>query len=54
MRKIRILWVDDEIDLLRPHIIFLREKDYEVETANNGADALEIVSKTHFDYYFSR
>ncbi len=52
MRKIRILWVDDEIDLLRPHIIFLREKDYEVETANNGADALEIVSKTHFDIIF--
>ncbi|GAP69626.1 protein containing response regulator receiver domain [Bacteroidales bacterium 6E] len=52
MRKIRILWVDDEIDLLRPHIIFLREKDYEVETANNGADALEIVSKSHFDIIF--
>ena len=52
MRKIRILWVDDEIDLLRPHIIFLREKDYDVETANNGADALDIVSKNHFDIIF--
>lgn len=52
MRKIRILWVDDEIDLLRPHIIFLREKEYEVETANNGADALDIVSKSHFDIIF--
>lgn len=52
MRKIRILWVDDEIDLLRPHIIFLREKDYEVETANNGSDALDMVSKSHFDIIF--
>lgn len=52
MRKIRILWTDDEIDLLRPHIIFLREKGYEVETANNGSDALDWVKKEHFDIIF--
>ena len=52
MRKISILWVDDEIDLLRPHIIFLREKGYEVETANNGSDALDLVVRSFFDIIF--
>ena len=36
----RILWVDDEIDLLQPYIIYLKEKNYEVITASNGEDAL--------------
>ena len=36
----RILWVDDEIDLLQPYIIYLKEKNYEVVTASNGEDAL--------------
>lgn len=52
MRKIHILWVDDEIDLLRPHIIFLREKGYEVDTANNGSDALDMVTRNYFDIIF--
>ncbi|HKJ78829.1 MAG TPA: bifunctional response regulator/alkaline phosphatase family protein [Prolixibacteraceae bacterium] len=52
MRKPRILWVDDEIDLLRAHIIFLQEKEYEVETANNGLDAVEMVKKDFFDIIF--
>ncbi|MCL1821447.1 MAG: PglZ domain-containing protein [Prolixibacteraceae bacterium] len=52
MRKISILWVDDEIDLLRPHIIFLKEKGYEVDTANNGSDALDKVNKSDFDIIF--
>lgn len=38
----RILWADDEIDLLKPHILFLKNRDYDVTTANNGEDALEI------------
>lgn len=38
-----ILWVDDEIHLLRPHILFLEEKGYKVLTATNGVDALEII-----------
>ena len=43
MDKIKILWVDDEIDLLRPHIIFLEQKGYEVLTSNNGDDAIELI-----------
>ena len=38
----RILWADDEIDLLKPYILFLGEKGYEVVTATNGQDALEL------------
>lgn len=45
----RILWVDDEIDLLKPHILFLRDKGYEIETLNNGFDALDAVSNEHYD-----
>lgn len=52
MSKIRILWADDEIDLLRPHIIFLREKGYEVEPVNNGGDAIELAHEQHFDIVF--
>lgn len=52
MRKPRILWVDDEIDLLRPHIIFLQEKNYEVETANNGSDAIDKVNENFYDVIF--
>ena len=44
-----ILWADDEIDLLKPHILFLRSKGYETVTANNGRDALELVSRQPFD-----
>lgn len=42
MDKIKILWADDEIDLLKPHILFLQSKGYEVLTAANGYDALDI------------
>ncbi|MFA5534052.1 MAG: response regulator, partial [Mariniphaga sp.] len=52
MNKPRILWVDDEIDVLRSHIIFLKNKDYEVETANNGLDAVERVKESFFDIIF--
>ncbi len=41
---INILWVDDEIDLLKPHILFLEKKGYEVITATNGADAIDIIA----------
>ena len=41
-----ILWVDDEIDLLQPYIIYLNGKGYEVTTASNGRDALDIVEQT--------
>jgi len=44
-----ILWVDDEIDLLSAHIIFLRDKGYNLITASNGDDAVEIVAKGGID-----
>ncbi|WP_340111770.1 response regulator [Maribellus mangrovi] len=52
MNKPGILWVDDEIDLLRAHIIFLQEKGYNVETANNGVDAVEKVGENYYDIIF--
>lgn len=48
----RILWTDDEMDLLRPYIIFLEEKGYEVTTATNGKDAIELCKKESFDIIF--
>lgn len=51
-KKGRILWVDDEIELLRPHIRFLSEKGYEVETATNGEDAVDMVRDSSFDLVF--
>lgn len=41
MKNGKILWADDEIDLLKPHILFLQQKGYEVTTVSNGRDALE-------------
>ena len=45
----KILWVDDEIELLTPHILFLKSKGYEVTTCNNGYDAAEMVASEVFD-----
>lgn len=42
----RILWVDDEIDFLKPHIMFLQSKGYEVTCAVSGTDAIEMLEKT--------
>jgi CheY-like chemotaxis protein len=50
--KGRILWIDDEIELLKPHIILLEQRGYNVETATNGEDAIEMVKKTHYDLTF--
>jgi CheY-like chemotaxis protein len=52
MQKYHILWADDEIDLLKPHIIFLNNKGYEVTTVTNGIDALELSNKQLFDIVF--
>lgn len=52
MNQIKILWVDDEVDMLKPHIIFLEKKNYEVTTCNNGLDAIEIFEKNNFDVVF--
>ncbi len=47
-----ILWADDEIDLLKPHILFLKNKGYEVEKVTNGIDAVELVKSRKFDVIF--
>lgn len=52
MNEARILWVDDEIDLLKPHILFLEEKGYKLKTVNNGNDAIEMVKNKAYDLIF--
>lgn len=52
MNKIKILWVDDEVDLLKPHILFLQNKNYEVITCQSGQEALEELEKTRVDIVF--
>ena len=44
----RILWADDEIDLLKPHILFLKAKGYDVATVSNGRDALDALENESF------
>lgn len=45
----RLLWVDDEIDLLRPHCLFLEKRGYDIATATNGNDAVELCRTQRFD-----
>ena len=52
MNNINILWVDDEIDLLKPHILFLEQKQYKVTTCKSGTEALEIIDDVNFDIVF--
>jgi CheY-like chemotaxis protein len=52
MDRKKILWVDDEIELLRSHIIFLSEKGYEVDTVTNGEDAISSVKENLYDLIF--
>lgn len=52
MNNINILWVDDEIDLLKPHILFLEKKNYNVTTCNSGTEAIEILDDKKFDIVF--
>jgi len=48
----KILWVDDEIELLKPHVILMQQRGYEVATATNGEDAIELVQNGRFDLVF--
>ncbi len=48
----KILWVDDEIQLLKPHMLFLEKKNYTVVPCTNGADAVQIISEEVFDIVF--
>lgn len=52
MRQYKILWADDEIALLKPHIMFLRTKGYEVTAVNSGLDAIEMLRQQDFDLIF--
>jgi CheY-like chemotaxis protein len=52
MANEHILWADDEIELLKPHILFLENKGYKVSTVNNGRDAIDEVKKQYFDIIF--
>ena len=48
----RILWADDEIDSLKPHLLFLTNKGHEVTPVNSGNEAIEYFSKENFDLVF--
>jgi CheY-like chemotaxis protein len=52
MNQIKILWVDDEIELLKPHVLFLEKKNYHVTTCNNGLDAVNLFGEESFDIIF--
>lgn len=52
MQKYSILWADDEIELLKPHILFLEKKGYEITPVNSGADALDAVQDNRYDIIF--
>ena len=52
MEKFKILWIDDEVDLLKPHILFLENKGFQVFTSTNGSDALKMIQFELFDIVF--
>lgn len=52
MRKIRILWTDDEVEALKSHIFFLEEKGYKIDTCSNGNDTIDLVRQNSYDLIF--
>ncbi len=52
MSNIRILWADDEIEMLKPHILYLVDKGYEVDAVVSGDEAVEKVHENHYDIVF--
>ncbi|MDJ1471218.1 T9SS response regulator signal transducer PorX [Xanthocytophaga flava] len=52
MQRYSILWADDEIDLLKPHILFLENKGYDVTPVNSGSDALDKCQEQNYDIVF--
>src|SRR6188508_2211461 len=52
MQRYSILWADDEIDLLKPHILFLQQRGYDIFPVNNGSEAVELCASRHFDVVF--
>ncbi len=51
-RKVKILWVDDEIDILKSQIVFLETKGYSIDTAKDGYAAIEKIEKSSYDIVF--
>ncbi len=49
MNWIKVLWVDDEIEMLKPHFLFLKERGYETTPCTNGLDALDLIKEISFD-----
>ena len=49
MIKGKILWIDDEIELLKPHILYLEKKDYLVTSVSSGEDGINIFNDNNFD-----
>jgi CheY-like chemotaxis protein len=52
MRQLRILWIDDEVGVLRSHILFLQEKGFETDTCQSGNDAITMVKEKAYDIIF--
>ena len=52
MKDVKILWIDDEIDLLKAQIIFLQQKGFAVDTAYNGDEALDLIHSKNYDIIF--
>jgi DNA-binding response OmpR family regulator len=52
MQRYTILWADDEIDLLKPHILFLQQRGYDITPVNNATEAVELSEVRHFDVVF--
>ena len=52
MNNIQILWADDEIEMLKSHLLFLKEKGYDVTPVSNAHDAIDLIKEKHFDVIF--
>ena len=52
MQRYKILWADDEIELLKPHILFLTQKGYDITPVTSGPDALDEIENENFDIIF--
>ena len=52
MQRYKILWADDEIDLLKPHILFLEDKGYDITPVYSGSDAVDLFETEKFDIIF--
>ena len=52
MNSCNILWIDDEVNSLKSHILFLTEKGFSIDTVTNGYDAIETIKKKNYDIIF--